>query len=107
MNPKDPAAEAEMEDAAPPAKDDSYSTDGTITLDKAVPEIADAFAGCKVGDTYEVTEDDENQLVLKKTNAEESNEGKTPAEEPEPGAEAMAGSSNPAVANLIAKKRKQ
>lgn len=79
-----------------------------ITLDKNVPEIADAFQGCKVGDTYTVKSDDDNELVLSKEPAA------TEAEEPPaedgastPGSDAAEPSSdNPAIAALIMKKSK-
>lgn len=81
--------------------------DMDITLDKNVPEIADAFQGCKVGDTYTVKSDDDSELVLTKQPA--------PEEEPAPemgdaaatpGGGAEPTSDNPAIAALIVKKNK-
>jgi hypothetical protein len=35
-----------------------------ITLDKSEPAVAEAFEGCKPGDTYRVVSDDDSTIVL-------------------------------------------
>lgn len=83
-----------------------------ITLDKSVPEIGEAFADCKPGDKYTVVSDDENSVVLEKDYSEdmsdkpkEGDENYQPPQSNDNREEPM--SDNPAVAVLIAKKRKQ
>lgn len=96
-----------------------------ITLDKSDPDVADAFQGCKPGDTYRVVSDDENTIVLEPAGAggeygpetaedeEAANADQTPAGEQDGGemttdeAEPeMASTGNPAVDRLMRKKEK-
>jgi hypothetical protein len=81
---------------------------GKITLDKSVPEIADAFEGCKPGDMYKVASDDDNELVLEKQpSADDETPPEEPADEPSNDDAGMPKSDNPAIAIIMAKKNKQ
>lgn len=102
-----------MPDDASDSSVDSYGSKD-ITLDKSVPEIADAFEGCKVGDTYVVKSDDDMNLVLSKQasndDANDTDNGPEPDTDlggDKAGDESMPKSDNPAIAVLIARKKKQ
>ena len=87
-----------------------------ITLDKNYPDNAEALANVKEGDMLKVVKDDENETVLEKV----PDEGAMSEDEPadtgggqESGAgeegeeKGNFGSDKPAIAILLAKKRKQ
>ena len=87
---------------------------GQIMLDKSNPDIAEAFANCKPGDMYKVVKDDENEVVLETVPQEQTDEEQPPengGDEPPAGDEDEPDdnfkSDKPAIALLIAKKRKQ
>lgn len=92
---------------------DSMPSPGQIMLDKSNPDIAEAFANCKEGDMYKVVKDDENEVVLEMVPAEGDAENPaedTAGDEPEgdgPDNGSDITSDKPAIAMLIAKKRKQ
>lgn len=80
-----------------------------IKLDKSVPEIADAFEGCKVGDMYKVTEDEDDMLTLEAVPADQD---KTEPENGEREAAVAEGSpgnytGNPAVDRMVGEKMKR
>jgi hypothetical protein len=89
----------------------------TVALPKEVPEIADGFKGCQVGDMYKVTADDDDQIVLEKVNESGASDAnnQTQAEERMgtretgggDGRPEDKGSDNPAIAVMIAKKQKR
>lgn len=79
-----------------------------ITLDKTDPAIAEAFSGCKPGDTYKVVSDDDTELVLKKTGGgyEEMPDDEMEEEPMPPRKPMMAMSDNPAIAKAVGRRMK-
>jgi hypothetical protein len=88
---------------------------GQIVLDKSNPDIAEAFANCREGDMYKVVKDDENETILEKVESDMSNEDEAPEDAggQEPGAGEQPDedknfpTDKPAIAILLAKKKKQ
>ena len=95
-----PAENPGGDDGSQPMPGDNAGSDNTITLDKTNEDVASAFAGCKVGDTYTVTADDDNTIKLEKIDAEDAADdtGETGEEPGEP---------QSAVQRLMQKKMKR
>lgn len=101
----------QSDDESSSATNTDYAKEGEIMLPKDVPEINDAFQGCKVGDMYKVTADDDMGITLMKTPA--GDEGPVPDADDTALAnqgkddEKVPSSDNPSIALMISRKMKR
>ena len=98
----------DRQDAMNEPSDDSPAGEESpkITLDKNVPEIADAFQDCKPGDMYKVESADDMEVVLSKAESPDMNEEEPADDTQHPGGEPRRLQSTP-LQLIMAKKAKQ